>query len=298
MWWKADWQVCGWIITKAAATIGNGFLRPYCHPGCCGDYSLLDHWQGCPVEERFDLSNTVSPVLRIGHPPHGAVEDNDMARIRHGRNYACHASFLGSRRICHRRGSCCDHRLCWNEAATTLWPIKSGSLQLESAALYDGLWALPVRPLSDRERGTANGGGERSLFRLLLRGSIAVHMTLKSITVLSLFLLAGCGPSYVWGDEADTARELLQMVPQGSSLNDLRAEAGRRGWKLNQRNIHTFEPGEPHYFDGCDGKGGPAVPVIIADYRGPLRTTVETLWIYGPTKRLIGVCVRRSVDGL
>jgi hypothetical protein len=122
-------------------------------------------------------------------------------------------------------------------------------------------------------------------------------MKLKNITVLLLLLLlAGCGPSYVWGDDADTARQLLRMVPQGSSLHDLRTEARRRGWKLDQRNIHIFEAGEPQYFDSCDGKGGPAVPVIIADYWGPLRTVVETLWIFGPEKKLVGVCVRRSVD--
>jgi hypothetical protein len=124
-------------------------------------------------------------------------------------------------------------------------------------------------------------------------------MTLKNITVLLLLLLlAGCGPPYVWGDDAVTARQLLQMVPQGSSLNDLRAEAGRRGWKLDQRNTHILEAGEPHYFNNCDGKGGPAVPVIIADYWGPLRTVVETLWIFGPEKKLVSVCVQRSVDAL
>lgn len=140
--------------------------------------------------------------------------------------------------------------------------------------------------------------GKRTLLRSPLHGTIIVLMTLKNITVLLLLLLvlAGCGPSYVWGDDADTARQLLQMVPQGSSLNDLRLQSGRPGWKLDQRNIHIFEAGEPHYFDSCDGKGGPAVRVIIADYWGPLRTVVETLWIFGPEKKLVGVCVRRSVD--
>jgi hypothetical protein len=88
------------------------------------------------------------------------------------------------------------------------------------------------------------------------------------------------------------------MVPEGSSLNDLRAQATRREWKLDQRNLRILEAGETHYFDDCVGKGGPAVPVIVADYWSPFRTVVETLWIFGPDKKLLSVCVRRSVDAL
>jgi len=140
-------------------------------------------------------------------------------------------------------------------------------------------------------------GGKRTL-RLLVGDRIGMLVTLKRIAILSLFFLAGCGPSYVWGDDAATARRLLKMVPQGSSLNDLGAEAARREWRLDQRNIHIFEAGEPHYFDDCEGKGGPAVPVIVADYWSPFRTVVESLWLFDPEKKLVGVCVRRSVDAL
>ena len=110
-------------------------------------------------------------------------------------------------------------------------------------------------------------------------------MKLKNITVLLLLLLlAGCGPSYVWGDDADTARQLLQMVPQGSSLNDLRAEAGRRGWKLDQRNTHIFEAGEPHYFGGCDGKGDRLFPLSLRTIGGRC----------GPSLKRFGYSVRRK----
>lgn len=121
-------------------------------------------------------------------------------------------------------------------------------------------------------------------------------MNIKRIAIGSLFFVAGCGPSYVWGDDAATAKRLLEMVPQGSSLSDLTAEAARREWRLDQRNVHILEAGKLHYFDGCKGQGGPAVPVIVADYRSPFRTIVETLWLFDSKQRLAGVCVRRSVD--
>jgi hypothetical protein len=70
-----------------------------------------------------------------------------------------------------------------------------------------------------------------------------VLMTLRSITALSLVFLAGCGPSYVGGDDADTARRLLELVPQGSSLNDLRAEAARREWRCKSEISTSSTPG-------------------------------------------------------
>lgn len=121
-------------------------------------------------------------------------------------------------------------------------------------------------------------------------------MWFKLNFALPILFLIGCGPSYVWGDDETTATRLLEIVPQGSSVGDLESEAQRRGWDLDQRNVGIFDAGEPHYFDDCEGSGGPAVPVIVADFWGPLRTVVETLWIFNPEEELVGVCVRRSVD--
>jgi len=114
---------------------------------------------------------------------------------------------------------------------------------------------------------------------------------------LSILLLVGCGPSYVSSDNERTANRLLEIVPQGSSVDDLELEAQRRGWDLKRRRIHILDAGEPHYLGDCEGDGGSAVPVIVADFWGPLRTTVETLWIFNPEEELVGVCVRRTVDG-
>ena len=123
-------------------------------------------------------------------------------------------------------------------------------------------------------------------------------MSIGFLTLAPLLALTACGPPYAWGDAEDVEERQLNLVPHGSSLTDLEKEANRRGWETDARNVHIFEPGEKHYFDDCDGKGGPAVPVIIARYYAPFHTTVESLWIFNSQRRLSDICVRKTVDAL
>ncbi len=120
---------------------------------------------------------------------------------------------------------------------------------------------------------------------------------LRSLLVLPLaFSLFGCGPPLVWGGEKATKDRLLGIVPEGSTVSVLEAEAMSRRWRVSNRDDRTFEKGLAHYFGGgCKYQGGVTRTVIVAEY-GVLTTTVETVWLFDASGELSALCVRRTTD--
>ena len=92
------------------------------------------------------------------------------------------------------------------------------------------------------------------------------------------------------------------MVPFGSSPADLQRLADDRGWRINEDNVRSWPVGSPTYMHDhrrdCRSGGGPVIPVIVASYRAPFETTVETLWLFDPQKRLQALCLRKTVNAL
>lgn len=90
------------------------------------------------------------------------------------------------------------------------------------------------------------------------------------------------------------------MVPLGSSSARLEGVAKERGWDIDRGNIWSWPAGSKTYMHDrdldCRSRGGPIIPVIIAHYSAPLDTSVESLWLFDPQKRLRDVCVRKTVD--
>jgi len=119
-------------------------------------------------------------------------------------------------------------------------------------------------------------------------------------TIALILALGGCGPTYVWGDKERIERELLAMVPVGSSPARLQRTANERGWRIDPRNIRRGDAGaETSMHDtrvDCRSRGGLVVPVIIDQRPAPLDTTVESLWLFDQRQRLQSVCVRKTVD--
>lgn len=126
---------------------------------------------------------------------------------------------------------------------------------------------------------------------------------MKCIAMTALVLgLAGCAPTYVWGDAGRIEKKLLAMVPLGSTPTRLEAVAKERGWKIDHRNIRSWSLGTKTYMDDneldCRSRGGPVIPAIIAHYSAPFDTYVETMWLFDPQQRLRDLCVRKTVDAL
>lgn len=124
----------------------------------------------------------------------------------------------------------------------------------------------------------------------------------KVVTSVLLLVVASCAPPYVWGDADSVEERLLEMVPLGSSLARLEGVAAGRGWDINFQNVRSWPAGSQTYMHDthldCRSRGGPVVPIIIARYSAPFETSVESLWLFDPQKRLRDVCVRKTVDAL
>lgn len=118
-----------------------------------------------------------------------------------------------------------------------------------------------------------------------------------ALAVLALSL-SGCGPPLVWGGNEATKGRLLEIVPLGSTIGDLEAEAQNRGWRISNRDDRSFPKGEPHYLaKGCEHQGGVSRKIIVAEY-GLLTTSVETSWLFDANGKLGSLCIRRTTDAL
>lgn len=118
-----------------------------------------------------------------------------------------------------------------------------------------------------------------------------------ALAVLALSL-SGCGPPLVWGGDAATKERLLEIVPIGSTIGDLEAEAENRDWNITNRDDRPFPKGEPHYLSkGCKHQGGVSRNIIVAEY-GILITSVETSWLFDANGKLGSLCIRRTTDAL
>jgi hypothetical protein len=108
--------------------------------------------------------------------------------------------------------------------------------------------------------------------------------------------LASCGPPLVWGGNEATKGRLLDLVPIGSPIKFLEAEAEFRNWRVSNQDDRTFEKGLPHFFGvGCEHQGGVSMTVIVAEY-GVLTTSVETAWLFDEDGKLGELCIRRTID--
>ena len=121
---------------------------------------------------------------------------------------------------------------------------------------------------------------------------------LRATSAICLALtLTSCGPPLVWGGNEATKERLLKIVPLGSQVSELEAEAEARQWRLRSDD-RVFPKGEPHYLaEGCEHQGGVRRGVIIAEY-GLLTTSVETSWLFDEEGKLASLCIRRTTDSL
>ncbi|QZH75609.1 MAG: hypothetical protein JY451_03075 [Erythrobacter sp.] len=118
-----------------------------------------------------------------------------------------------------------------------------------------------------------------------------------AVAVLALSL-SSCGPPLVWGGDEATKGRLLEIVPLGSTVGDLEAEAENRDWLISNRDDRSFLKGEPHHLsEGCEHQGGVSRKIIVAEY-GLLTTSVETSWLFDANGKLGSLCIRRTTDAL
>lgn len=121
-------------------------------------------------------------------------------------------------------------------------------------------------------------------------------MSRALIVIVASLSLASCGPPLVWGGDEATHDRLLEIVPVGSTIDALEAEAKARGWRISNRDDRSFAKGLPHYWgEGCEHQGGVSRTVIVAEY-GLFTTSVETEWLFDARKHLGSLCIRRTTD--
>ncbi len=114
-----------------------------------------------------------------------------------------------------------------------------------------------------------------------------------------LLLLNSCGPPLVWGGDAKTKERLLEVLPLGSSVDQLETEANARSWRLLFADDRVFEAGTEHYFgNGCRFQGGVSRDFIVAEYGPVFTTSVESVWMFDEDGKLGDVCVRSTTDAL
>ena len=114
-----------------------------------------------------------------------------------------------------------------------------------------------------------------------------------------MFSLNSCGPPLVWGGDNQTRERLLGIVPIGSTVGNLEAEAVARGWPIFFADDRIFKKGELHYFgNGCRYQGGVSRNFIVAEYGPVITTSVEGLWMFDEAGKLGEVCIRRTTDAL
>ena len=120
---------------------------------------------------------------------------------------------------------------------------------------------------------------------------------LRQIIAICLLLpLMSCGPPLVWGGDEATKSRLLKIVPLGSTVSELDAEAEEREWRILFRDDRSFPTGTPHYLsEGCQHQGGVSRDIIVAEY-GLLTTSVETSWLFNRSGKLASLCIRRTTD--
>jgi len=106
----------------------------------------------------------------------------------------------------------------------------------------------------------------------------------------------------VRGNDEAVKERLLRIVPAGSSRSILENEIRKRQWKHVRWDDRVFPIGSPHYFDdhgrACRYRGGPSVTVVVAEYRTPFTTTVQTAWLFNKQNGVATVCVRRTTEAL
>jgi hypothetical protein len=118
------------------------------------------------------------------------------------------------------------------------------------------------------------------------------------ISILILFSLASCGPPLVWGGDEATKDRLLEIIPLGTTVDALEAEAKARDWRMFIGDDRSFPKGERHYFGGgCEYQGGVSRNYTVAEY-GLFTTSVEALWLFDEHDRLGALCVRSTTDAL
>lgn len=117
------------------------------------------------------------------------------------------------------------------------------------------------------------------------------------IAAIALALsLTSCGPPLVWGGDKATKSRLLKIVPLGSGVDVLEAEAEARGWRISYRDDRQFAKGRAHYFGGgCEYQGGVSRHIVVAEY-GVLTTSVESVWLFEGAGKLASLCIRRTTD--
>lgn len=122
----------------------------------------------------------------------------------------------------------------------------------------------------------------------------------RALALLVLVLaLSSCGPPLVWGGDGPTRDRLLKLVPLGSTVGELEAEAEDHRWRNLFRDDRTFGKGEPHYFgNGCRFQGGVSMNFIVAEYGPVFTTSVESLWMFDEAGKLAELCIRSTTDAL
>ena len=121
---------------------------------------------------------------------------------------------------------------------------------------------------------------------------------MQRLCILSVlvFSIGACGPPLVWGGDDATKARLLAIVPLGTTVAGVEAEAKSRNWRISNRDNRRFPLGEPHYFGrGCSHQGGVSRTIIVAEY-GLLTTSVETVWLFDEGGKLGYLCVDRTTD--
>jgi hypothetical protein len=93
--------------------------------------------------------------------------------------------------------------------------------------------------------------------------------------------------------EAGVRSWLLQKVPEGSSVEQLKAIASTEGWRVES----TWSGSEPHAdWGGIDGST--IVWIYLGGHRLVFRVDYDSFWAFDTDGRLVDVRVRKMVDAL
>lgn len=119
------------------------------------------------------------------------------------------------------------------------------------------------------------------------------------LAIACLGCASSCTSKFASKDPVETESRLLRVVPVGASEGTLLRTAASQHWRIL---------GEPYQSDGsptslndagykCYSEpGGKVVPMIIAEYWRPFKTTLEAQWILNSDHIVTRVCVRTTTD--
>ena len=122
------------------------------------------------------------------------------------------------------------------------------------------------------------------------RVGLSAAAVLVVVVTVIMFALAS---NPLRGSDKALRAWLLELVPMGSSMEDLERVAQLKGWRINSK----WDGGTPHSNWG-GVEGDKVVWIYLGGYHNIFRTDIDSFWSFNESMGLTGLTTRSVTDAL